>query len=211
MQLFQNKKKWGFTLVEMLIVIVIIGILASALMPRLNSARWRANDTARKAALQQVSAVMVSYSIDHWVFPGAAQNAYSLEELKTELESAWISSIPTDPNATRTFQWLTNLWDTSCTVTFSNGDYWYIPIKKNWIAYGWFILMAASETLWGANSLNDATTNEAGNYAEWCIIGGANYDNIKICDDITFWDTANMDAPCVAIKDSDQLRYIYIY
>ena len=88
---------------EMLIVIVIIGILASALIPRLNSARGRANDTARKASLQQVSAVMVSYSIDNGVFPGNATTAYHLSDLITQLESAGISSIPTDPNAARLF------------------------------------------------------------------------------------------------------------
>jgi type II secretory pathway pseudopilin PulG len=53
----------------MLIVIVIIGILAAALIPRLLNARGRANDTARKADLQQTATVLVAYQIDHSAFP----------------------------------------------------------------------------------------------------------------------------------------------
>ena len=64
----KNKKK-GFTLIEMLIVIVIIGILAAALIPRLSSARGRANDVARKADLAQTAAALVSYQIDAGSFP----------------------------------------------------------------------------------------------------------------------------------------------
>ncbi len=55
----KNKKK-AFTLIEMLIVIVIIGILMAAIYPRLSNARGRANDVASKADQAQVAAAMVS-------------------------------------------------------------------------------------------------------------------------------------------------------
>ncbi|OQB40971.1 MAG: hypothetical protein BWY04_01128 [candidate division CPR1 bacterium ADurb.Bin160] len=48
----------------MLIVIVIIGILAAAIIPRLNSARSRANDVARKADLNQVANALITYQLD---------------------------------------------------------------------------------------------------------------------------------------------------
>jgi prepilin-type N-terminal cleavage/methylation domain-containing protein len=51
----------AFTLVEMLIVIVIIGILIYALLPRMQAAQGRARDVSRKTALSQVqSAIVVS-------------------------------------------------------------------------------------------------------------------------------------------------------
>ena len=56
----------------MLIVIVIIGILAAALIPRLSSARGRANDVARKADLSQIASALVVYQIDKGNFPTTA-------------------------------------------------------------------------------------------------------------------------------------------
>ena len=63
------KKRW-FTLIEMLIVIVIIGILAWALIPRIGSARDKANDTAREANVRSLATALVSYGLDH-DFPAA--------------------------------------------------------------------------------------------------------------------------------------------
>ena len=58
------KKRW-FTLVEMLIVIVIIGILAAALLPQIWSARDKANDTAREANVRTLVTALVQYWMDN--------------------------------------------------------------------------------------------------------------------------------------------------
>ena len=54
-----------FTLIEMLIVIVIIGILAAALIPRLQSVQGRARDTKRKVDLKSIANVNEIYRLDH--------------------------------------------------------------------------------------------------------------------------------------------------
>ena len=53
----------------MLIVIVIIGILAWALIPRIGTARDKANDTAREANVRSLATAMVQYGLDHGSYP----------------------------------------------------------------------------------------------------------------------------------------------
>ncbi|OGD30759.1 hypothetical protein A2833_00800 [Candidatus Azambacteria bacterium RIFCSPHIGHO2_01_FULL_44_55] len=48
------KGEKGFTLIETLIVIAIIGVIASLIIPSLNSARKKARDTKRKAEISQI-------------------------------------------------------------------------------------------------------------------------------------------------------------
>lgn len=177
----------------MLIVIVIIGILAAALIPRLSSARGRANDVARKADLAQVAAALVSYQIDRGAFP---TTAWSLSGISTDLISAGMSSIPTDPNSNRAFAWIG-------TSIISGGQYGYTPIIKWGIANNGFVVMAGSETEWGANRVHT-----------WSNINSSStYEGIKLCKVFsptgTAWNDGNWN--CTYNKNADQLRYIYLY
>jgi general secretion pathway protein G len=67
-----TNKKRAFTLIEMLIVIVIIGILAAALIPRLSNARGRAMDVAVKAEMQQIATSLTAYLNDVGSFSGSS-------------------------------------------------------------------------------------------------------------------------------------------
>ena len=65
-----NRK--GFTLVEIMIVVAIIGLLAAIAIPNLLRARLNANESAAKGSLRTISTAMESYraaqAVAHWIF-----------------------------------------------------------------------------------------------------------------------------------------------
>lgn len=69
-----QQKQIGFTIVELLIVIVVIGILAAITVVAYNGVQGRANDAAIQSDLQNISKKLELYKIDFGVYPaGSAQ------------------------------------------------------------------------------------------------------------------------------------------
>ena len=63
--MYSKKQIRTFTLIEMLIVIVIIGILAAALVPRLQDVQSRARDTKRKADSRTINNAIAIFIADN--------------------------------------------------------------------------------------------------------------------------------------------------
>ncbi len=98
----------GFTLIEILVTIAIVGVLASISAVYLVGSRDKARDTKRKADLSQVGRFL---SLSCYT-PQAGAGDYDLAELAAELAAAYpqyqsfLSNVPRDPksgNDTQTF------------------------------------------------------------------------------------------------------------
>lgn len=84
MKKFSSRK--GFTLVELLIVITVIGILATVLFPQLTGFIGGARDSARVGALRNIATALAQYQKDYEQFYVPQNKSTAcFNELKAEL------------------------------------------------------------------------------------------------------------------------------
>jgi prepilin-type N-terminal cleavage/methylation domain-containing protein len=88
------KNKKGFTLVELLVVVAIIGILAAVSVVSLNTARARARDSRRVADVRQIQTALELYYNDMGTYPAAVAPGGEIKAGNT----VYMSQIPTPPS-----------------------------------------------------------------------------------------------------------------
>jgi prepilin-type N-terminal cleavage/methylation domain-containing protein len=87
MKIPNNFSKKGFTLMELLVSIAIIGILSAIIIPSLSGSKEKSRDSRRMTELKDLSQAVENYIVDNdYQFPS------SLSDL-----SAYFSPIPSDP------------------------------------------------------------------------------------------------------------------
>ena len=126
--------KKAFTLVEMLIVVIIIGILIAALFPKLKWAQGAARDTARQVALGNIGTALFQYQSEEWVYPDGTCTV----DIKNDL-SRYLSSMPSDPQSKRVAY---GTKANGCT----SGSFAYAPLYNAWAQNGWYVLAANTES-----------------------------------------------------------------
>ena len=107
------KKQGGFTLLELLIVIVIIGILALLIIPNITSAPKKARDTKRKTDITTVRKGLEEYFVDNNVYPTL------LTDLQTG-SAPIMKTIPTDPKNTGVYVYTYTPTNTNSTYTLKS-------------------------------------------------------------------------------------------
>jgi len=69
-----NKNESGFTLIELMIVIAIIGILAAIAIPQFSAYRTRSYNSAAQADLRNAATAQEAYQVDNQTYSAAVAN-----------------------------------------------------------------------------------------------------------------------------------------
>jgi len=98
------KSQAGFTLIEIMIVVIILAILAAAVIPRLTGRTQQAKESRAKADIETLSLALDLYAIDNGFFPSSTQGLNDLRAKPTSppVPTSWRGpyikrSTPKDP------------------------------------------------------------------------------------------------------------------
>jgi len=102
----------GFTLIELIIVMTIIGILSSIAIPMYLKAIKRANEAVLKTDLQTMRTAIDSYTVDKEKAP------QGLDDL---VQAGYLKSIPVDPITKHNDTWITGQSDSLMDINETQG------------------------------------------------------------------------------------------
>jgi general secretion pathway protein G len=98
-----NNKQDGFTLIEVMVVVVILGILAAILVPKVMDRPDQARKTKAKQDIRALEAALNLYKLDNFVYPTTDQGLEALLEKPTSPEppnwkdGGYVDRLPKDP------------------------------------------------------------------------------------------------------------------
>lgn len=107
-----RKGEGGFTLVELMIVMTIIGILASIAIPSYIRSVQKAKEAVLREDLHTLRTAIDSYTVDKEKAP------QSLDDL---VQAGYLKAIPNDPMTSRNDTWITSQSDTMTDINETQG------------------------------------------------------------------------------------------
>jgi len=100
----RNRKQTGFTLLEIMVVLVIIGILATAVMLNIGGDVDRATITRAKADISTLTTALERYKMDNFVYPSTEQGLPALvrkptsdPEPRNYKQGGYVNKLEKDP------------------------------------------------------------------------------------------------------------------
>jgi len=78
--LFRKIDSRGFTLIELMVVIVILGILAGLIVPRIMDKPDEARQLKAKIQIESLASALQFYKLDNGTYPGTEQGLQALTE-----------------------------------------------------------------------------------------------------------------------------------
>ncbi len=101
---FRGRKRKGFTLVEVLVVVVILGLLAALVAPRVVGQGEDAKRTAASVQIREIEQALEMYRLDNSFYPTTAQGLQALvnkpvspPEPRRYRQGGYMRKLPVDP------------------------------------------------------------------------------------------------------------------
>ena len=99
-----SKQQKGFTLIEIMVVVVIIGLLATLVLPRVMGRQEQAFIAKAQSDIQALSSALKFYKLDNFHYPSTDQGLQALVSKpsgdpvpKNWKKSGYIERLPNDP------------------------------------------------------------------------------------------------------------------
>ena len=160
----KNKNIFGFTLVELLVVISIIGILTMIGAVAFSGAQKKARDTQRKTELDALSKALIMYYNDNGVIPALDIFANPDNVLTGEgSEIVYMAKMPVDPKDTDEFIYAYKYDDDPTSLTYKKKFYLFANLENKsdpqCIGNDYKIAVGGDSFCYGISSPNSAINN----------------------------------------------------
>ncbi|MGU2529205.1 GspG family T2SS major pseudopilin variant XcpT [Pseudomonas aeruginosa] len=100
----QRRQQSGFTLIEIMVVVVILGILAALVVPQVMSRPDQAKVTVAKGDIKAIAAALDMYKLDNFAYPSTQQGLEALvkkptgnPQPKNWNKDGYLKKLPVDP------------------------------------------------------------------------------------------------------------------
>jgi len=93
-----SAKQAGFTLIEIMVVVIIIGLLSAVILPNVLGQKDKASVIKAEADISQITNQLQLYRLDNFVYPSTSEGIQAL--VTNPGKSTWtgyLNSVPKDP------------------------------------------------------------------------------------------------------------------
>lgn len=99
-----SKKQQGFSLIEIMVVVVIMGLLAAAIGPQVIGALTTAQDKVVQSDFKAIETALKMYKLDNFVYPSSEQGLEALVSMPSSdpkprnwRKDGYLPELPADP------------------------------------------------------------------------------------------------------------------
>ncbi len=188
-----RKTIWWFTIIEVLIIVIILGILVLLGLPKMRTLQTRTRDVVRQWDLNQLNTALQNYRTQNQSYP---TTSWSINTVLANLMPVYIRSLPSDPQS--------NLHTTHATQS-ALWSYLYIPVENN----QWYVLMAINES-WKGNRISNTNSTSLTGVQPWFISPSITIKDLQynICLSTTSWPIARNNRKCTANLKQHEIKFI---